>query len=80
MRGFTSGLGCSAISVALLAQGSEAAIVPAAFFIAYLSAGSNHVMIGSGVPSEIISLLQAVALFFITAQVFPALRSARKRT
>jgi len=78
MRGFTSGIGWSAISVALLAQGSEAAIVPAALFIAYLGAGSNHVMIGSGIPSEIISLLQAIALFFITAQAFPVLRGARR--
>ncbi len=73
MRGFSSGLGWSAISVALLAQGRETAILPAALFIAFLKAGSDHVMIGSGVPSEIISMLQAAAMLFITAQVMPKL-------
>ncbi|MFZ5860333.1 MAG: ABC transporter permease [Spirochaetota bacterium] len=77
MRGFSSGLGWSAISVALLAQSSEAGILPSALFIAYLKAGSDHVMIGSGVPSEIISILQAAAMFFITARHFP-LRKRRR--
>lgn len=77
MRGFSSGLGWSAISVALLAQGSDAGVVPAALFIAFLGTGSDHVMIGSGIPSEIISILQAVAMFFITARALP--RLGRKR-
>jgi len=47
--------------------------LPAALFIAFLKAGSDHVMIGSGVPSEIISMLQAAAMLFITAQVMPRL-------
>lgn len=80
MRGFSSGLGWSAISVALLAQGSEAGVVPAALFIAFLSTGSDHVMIGSGIPSEIISILQAVAMFFITARSLPRLRRERRHT
>lgn len=79
MRGFSSGLGWSAISVALLAQGSELGIVPAALFVAFLGAGSNQVMIGSGVPSEIISILQAVALFFITVQTLPRIRRRGKK-
>jgi ABC-type uncharacterized transport system permease subunit len=74
MRGFSSGLGWSAISVALLAQGNEAGVVPAALFIAFLSTGSDHVMMGSGVPSEIISILQAVAMCFITAGALPRFR------
>lgn len=77
IRGFSSGLGWSAISVALLAQGSEAGVVPAALFIAFLGTGSDHVMIGSGIPSEIISILQAVAMFFITARSLPRLRRRR---
>lgn len=77
MRGFSSGLSWSAISVALLAQGRETAILPAALFIAFLKAGSDHVMIGSGVPSEIISMLQAAAMLFITAQVMPNWQAAK---
>jgi len=77
MRGFSSGLGWSAISVALLAQGNEAGVVPAALFIAFLSTGSNHVMMGSGIPSEIISILQAVAMCFITASALPRFRRRR---
>ncbi len=77
MRGFSGGIGWSAISVALLAQGSELGIVPAALFVAFLDSGSNQVMIGSGIPSEIISILQAAALFFITAQALPHLKRRR---
>jgi ABC-type uncharacterized transport system permease subunit len=77
MRGFSSGLGWSAISVALLAQGSGAGIVPAALFIAFLGTGSDHVMIGSGIPSEIVSILQAVAMFFITARSLPRIWKKR---
>ncbi len=77
MRGFSSGLGWSAISVALLAQGNEAGVVPAALFIAFLSTGSDHVMMGSGVPSEIISILQAVAMCFITAGALPRFRRSQ---
>lgn len=79
MRGFSNGLGWSAITVALIAQGSEVGIVPSALFIAFLGAGSDHVMLGSGVPSEIISILQAAAMFFITAKTLPTLRHTRRR-
>jgi len=69
IRGFSSGLGWSAISVALLAQGSELAILPASLFMAFLKSGADHVMIGSGIPSDIIALLQAALLLFVTVRV-----------
>lgn len=78
MRGFSAGTGWSAISVALLAQGSEAGILPAALFFAWLKAGSDQVMIGSGIPSEFIAILQAAAMFLVTASSLPIIHRNRK--
>ena len=81
MRGFSSGIGWSAISVALIAHNDPLAVIPSAFFLAYLEAGAKGVMIGSNVTSEIVSVVQAVIFFLITAR-FAAKSRARiqKRT
>ena len=77
MKGFSAGVGWSAISVALIAHNDPLAVIPAAFFLAYLDAGAKGVMIGSNVSSEIISVVQAVIFFLITA-TFAGKRKARK--
>jgi simple sugar transport system permease protein len=68
MKGFSSGVGWSAISVALIAHNDPLAVIPSAFFLAYLDAGAKGVMIGSNVTSEIVSVVQAVIFFLITAK------------
>ena len=77
MKGFSAGVGWSSISVALIAHNDPLAVIPAAFFLAYLDAGAKGVMIGSNVSSEIISVVQAVIFFLITA-AFAGKRKARK--
>jgi len=68
MRGFSAGVGWSAISVALIARNNPLAVIPSAIFLAYLEAGAKGVMIGSNVSSEIVSVVQAVIFFLITAK------------
>ncbi len=75
MKGFSGGIGWSAISVALIARNNPIAVIPSAFFLAYLDAGAKGVMIGSNVSSEIVSVVQAVIFFLITANF--ALRPRR---
>lgn len=79
IRGFSGGLGWSAITVALLAQNSEAGIIPAALFIAFLKSGSDQIMIGSGLPSEIAALLQAAIMLVITMQTIPLVRRMKNK-
>lgn len=78
MRGFSAGVGWSAISVALIARNNPLAVIPSAFFLAYLDAGAKGVMIGSNVSSEIVSVAQAVIFFLITASFAKKPRSRER--
>jgi len=71
MRGFSSGVGWSAIAVSLIARNNPLALIPAAAFYAYLDSGSKSVMLGSDVSSEIVAIVQAVIFLLITATALP---------
>lgn len=80
MKGFSSGVGWTAIAVALIARNNPLAVIPSAFFFAYLDAGAKSVMIGSNVSSEIVAVVQSCIFFLVTAQVAGrALPAKRKR-
>lgn len=68
MKSFSTGIGWNSISVALIAHNDPLAVIGSAFFIAYLDAGAKGVMVGSNVSSEIVSVVQAVIFYLITAQ------------
>ena len=74
LRGFSSGVGWSAIAVALIARNNPIALLPAAAFYAYLDAGSKSVMMGAGVSPEMVGIIQAVIFLFITATRLPFFR------
>ncbi|MFZ2635022.1 MAG: ABC transporter permease [Rectinemataceae bacterium] len=85
MKGFSGGVGWSAISVALIAHNNPLAVIPSAFFLAYLEAGAKSVMVGSNVSSEIVAVVQSVIFFLITAKITeklvgPSRRRAKKKT
>lgn len=82
MRGFSAGIGWSAIAVSLIAKNNPLALIPAAFFYAYLEAGSKSVMLGANISSEIVLIIQAAVLILITATRVPLSRllSGKKRT
>ncbi|HWR10295.1 MAG TPA: ABC transporter permease [Rectinemataceae bacterium] len=71
MRGFSSGIGWSAIAVSLIARNNPLALIPAAAFYAYLDSGAKSVMLGSEVSSEIVAIVQAVIFLLITATALP---------
>ncbi len=75
MRGFSSGVGWSAIAVALIARGKPLGLLPAAAFYAYLDSGAKSVMIGAGASPEIVGIIQAVIFLFITATRLPSFKA-----
>ena len=83
MKGFSSGVGWSAIAVALIARNNPFAVIPSALFFAYLEAGAKGVMVGSNVTSEIVAVVQSVIFFLITARFatsrFPGGRGKKAR-
>ena len=78
-KGFSAGLGWSGIAVTLLAGNHPLAILPSALFFAYLDAGAKAVMIGSDVASEILSVIQSVIFFLVTARAFDSLFTNKRR-
>jgi len=68
--GFHTGLGFEGITIALLGRAHPFGIIPAAVLIGAMKAGANMMQFSAGVESEIIDVIQALILFFVTAEVF----------
>jgi len=62
-------LGFAGITIALLARTNPLAVVPAALLIGALQAGTSLMQARTGVPPEIVDLIQAFILFFVAAPV-----------
>ena len=69
IQGFSSGMGWNGIAIALIARNHPLAVIPAAFFLAYLDSGAKSAMIHSDLTLEIVSIAQAVVFLLITARV-----------
>jgi simple sugar transport system permease protein len=80
MKGFSAGTGWSAITVSLIARNDPLAIIPASIFFAWLQAGAKSVMIGSNVSYEIVSIIQGVILFLVSARHIPQFSRKARRT
>lgn len=66
----TSGLGWSAIAVALIARCNPLWVIPSAFFIAYMESALSGIIFFTGFPFKLGILLQAFVFFFITVRIF----------
>jgi simple sugar transport system permease protein len=64
---FSSGYGFDAIALALLGKNHPFGVVLAALLFGTLRNGATHMQVVSGVPVDIISVLQAIILGFIAA-------------
>lgn len=64
---FSSGYGFDAIALALLGKNHPLGVVLAALLFGTLRNGATHMQVVSGVPTDIISVLQAIILAFIAA-------------
>jgi simple sugar transport system permease protein len=66
---FSSGFGFTGIAVALLAKNNPIAIILTALLFGALSAGAGLMQLEAKVPQDIISLIQAVIIFLVAAEV-----------
>jgi simple sugar transport system permease protein len=66
---YAPGLGFTAIAVALLGRAHPVGILFAALLFGAMQAGANAMQIQAGMPPQMVDLLQAVILFFITADI-----------
>jgi simple sugar transport system permease protein len=64
---FNAGLGFDGITVALLARSNPLGVIPAAILIGGMRASGSTVQFEAGVAPEIVDLLLALILFFVTA-------------
>ncbi len=65
--GFNTGLGFDGITIALLARTNPIAVIPAAVLLGAMDAGASLMQSRTSVEPEIISIIQAVILFFVAA-------------
>ena len=67
--GFNTGLGFDGITIALLARTSPIGVIPAALLVGAMQAGSSQMQFDADVPFQIIDVIQALILFFVSADM-----------
>lgn len=65
---FSSGFGFTGIAVALLAKNHPLGVIPAAVLFGALAAGAGMMQFQADVPQKIISIIQALVIFFVAAE------------
>ena len=69
IKEFSSGLGWNGLTVALIAGFSPALVIPCAFFLSWINAGSRIAMQNTGFTFEVAYIIQAV-VFILSASQF----------
>jgi ABC-type uncharacterized transport system permease subunit len=77
---FSPGYGFTAIAVALVGQRSPLGVVGAALFFGALEAGSGSIQRAVGVSSVLVSVIQAVVVFFLAAYSTEPVQRFLRRT
>lgn len=67
IEGFSSGFGFKAVTVALLGALEPAITIPAALFVGFLETGALAMQRQIGVPSSLVTVIEAVTMLFILA-------------
>ncbi len=65
--GFSAGYGFDSITVALLGKNNPFGVVAAAFLLGSLKSGAGDMQLSTGIPIDIISLIQGLILLFVAA-------------
>jgi len=68
IKGFSSGLGFSALTISLIALSNPIAIVPIAFVFSLISQGSIMAMQNSDISSDVALLFQAIVFLLVTSK------------
>ena len=74
---FNAGLGFDGITVALLGRANPLGVIPAAILIGGMRASGPYMQFQTGVAPEIVDLLLALILFFVTAPILARLFKKR---
>jgi len=77
--GFSSGYGFDAIAVALLGKNSPIGIVLAALLFGAFARGGSIMQANAGVSAQLVSVIEAIVLFVIAAELVVRLLTARRR-
>ncbi|NCX16574.1 MAG: ABC transporter permease [Actinobacteria bacterium] len=75
---FNAGLGFDGITVALLGRANPLGVIPAAILIGGMRASGSTVQFEAGVAPELVDLLLAMILFFVTAPLLSKFFKNRK--
>lgn len=75
---FNAGLGFDGITVALLGRANPLGVIPAAILIGGMRASGSTVQFEAGVAPELVDLLLAMILFFVTAPLLARFFKNRK--
>jgi ABC-type uncharacterized transport system permease subunit len=67
---FSSGFGFTGIAVALLAKNNPIAVIPAAILFGALSAGSSLMQLEADVSIKVVSIIQALIIFFVATEPY----------
>ena len=67
VQSLTTGYGFDAIAIALLAKNHPLVVIITAMLFGFMRQGSRVMQLNTGIPIDIISILQAFILFFIAA-------------
>ncbi|MDR1778268.1 MAG: ABC transporter permease [Clostridiales Family XIII bacterium] len=67
ISGFALGFGFDGVAIALIAQLNPIATVFVAWFFAILRTGATTMQVGSGVPTSVVSIIQALVIVFAVA-------------
>jgi simple sugar transport system permease protein len=68
-KGFYSGIGWNALSVALIAHSNPLAIFPVTLLLSFIYTSSDAVMLTSGASFDFESILQGLILLFVSIQI-----------
>jgi len=66
---FNIGLGFDGITIALLARANPIATIPAALLVGTLRAGSSSLQFQTGIEPEVVSVILALTLLFVSAPI-----------
>ncbi|MCP4363376.1 MAG: ABC transporter permease [Chloroflexi bacterium] len=67
--GFNIGLGFDGITIALLAKTNPLGVIPAAILVGAMQAGASQMQFNAGVRFQIIDIILALILFFVSADM-----------
>ena len=67
--GFNAGLGFDGITIALLGKTNPLGVIPAAILVGAMQAGANQMQFDAGVRFQIIDIILALMLFFVSADL-----------